>query len=199
MATGHRYRYRWLMVAVISLSLCLGLGWHGGGEPSAAVAQNAPPPALAPALPMIAGNFDDPQGRFQIGIFEGYQVSRAGNAPLIQDPDGSLAYTVAIAPLPSGAAMATEADLVQVTQQTFGQGEGFTTGDVQAIPGGGIRINWTGRLSQGAAPPQPIAGKVFARQRDGSAFLLMVAATAAREEAQVSDAIVTLGSTLTVP
>lgn len=201
MAMGHRhrFRYRWLMVAVVSLSLCLGLGWRWSGAPSAAVAQNAPPPTLAPALPMIAGNFDDPQGRFQIGIFEGFQVNRVGNAPLIQSPDGSLAYTVAIAPLPGGAAMATETDLVQVTQQTFGQGEGFTTGGVQAIPGGGLRINWTGQLSQGATPPQPITGKVFARQRDSNAFLLMVAATADREEAQVSDAIVTLGGTLTVP
>jgi len=198
MAMGHRHRYRWLMVAVVSLGLCLWLGWRWDGDPPTAAAQNAPPPTLAPAMPMLAGNFDDPQGRFQIGIFEGYQVSRAGNAPLIQSPDGSLAYTVAVAPLPAGAAIATEADLVQVTQQTFGQGEGFTTGDVQAIPGGGIRINWTGRLSQGAAPPQPITGKVFARQRNGSAFLLMVAATADRE-AQVSDAIVTLGGTLTVP
>lgn len=195
---GHRNRYRWLIVMLLSLGLCLGLGWHWRGIPSAAVAQNAPPPTLAPALPMMSGNFEDAQGRFQIGIFEGYQVSRAGSAPLLQAPDGSLAYTVAIAPLPSGAAMATEADLVQVSQETFGQGEGFTTGDVQAIPGGGLRINWTGRLSQGAAPPQPMVGKIFARQRGSEAFLLMVAATADRE-AQVSDAIVTLGGTLNVP
>lgn len=183
---------------LLSLGLCLGLSWHFGGQPRAAVAQTTPPPTLAPALPMIAGNFDDPQGRFQMGIFEGYQVSRAGGAPLIQAPDGSLAYTVVVAPLPRGADMATEADLVQVTQQAFGQGEGFAAGDVQAIPGGGIRINWTGQLSQGAAPPQPITGKIFARQRGSDAFLLMVAATADRE-AQVSDAIVTLGGTLTVP
>lgn len=195
---GHRHRYRWLMVTLLSLGLCLGLGWHWSGDPPAAVAQNAPPPTLAPALPMLSGNFEDTQGRFQIGLFDGYQVSRAGTAPLIQSPDGSLAYTVAITPLPSGANLATEADLVQVTQQTFGRGEGFSTGDVQAIPGGGIRINWTGRLSQGTAPPQPITGKIFARQRGSEAFLLMVAATADRD-AQVADAIVTLGNTLTVP
>jgi hypothetical protein len=147
---------------------------------------------------MISGNFEDPQGRFQIGLLEGYQVNRAGAAPLLQAPNGSLAYTVVIAPLPTGANPATEADLVQVAQQTFSRGESFTAGDVQAIPGGGVRINWTGLLSQGAAPPQPITGKIFARQRGGDAFLLMVAATTAAE-AQVSDAIVTLGSTLTVP
>jgi hypothetical protein len=146
---------------------------------------------------MISGNFQDPQGRFQIGIFDDYKVSRAGSAPLIQNPDGSLAYTIAIAPLPMGTAVASEADLVATAQRTFGQGEGFTVGDVQAIPGG-IRINWTGQLSQGAAPPQPITGKMFARQQGGNAFLLMVAATADRE-AQLTDAIVTLGSTLLVP
>lgn len=195
---GYRHRYRWGVMVLLGLGLCLGLGWHFGPNPQAAIAQNAPPPTLAPAMPMIAGNFDDPQGRFQIGIFEGYQVSRAGNAPLIQAPDGSLAYTVVIAPLPSEVATASEADLVQVTEATFGPGEGFTAGDVQAIPGGGIRINWTGRLSQGAAAPQPISGKIFARQRNSDAFLLLVAATADRE-AQLSDAIVTLGGTLTVP
>ncbi|WP_198805178.1 hypothetical protein [Leptolyngbya sp. BL0902] len=195
---GYRHRFRWGLMVLLSLGLCLGLGWHFGGNPQTAVAQNTPPPTLAPAMPMIAGNFDDPQGRFQVGIFEGYRVSRVGSAPLIEAPDGSLAYTVVITPLPRGAEMATEADLVQVTQQTFGSGEGFATGDVQAIPGGGIRINWTGQLSQGGAAPQPMTGKIFARQRDSEAFLLMVAATADRE-AQVSDAIVTLGGTLTVP
>jgi hypothetical protein len=39
---------------------------------------------------------------------------------------------------------------------------------------------------------------MFARQQGGNAFLLMVAATADRE-AQLTDAIVTLGSTLLVP
>jgi hypothetical protein len=147
---------------------------------------------------MISGNLEDPQGRFQIGIFDGYTVSQVGSSPLLQAPDGSLAYTVAIAPLASGPQPAAEADLIGAAQQTFGHGEGFTTGDVQAIPGGGIRINWTGRLSQGGSPPQPISGKIFARQRGSEAFLLMVAATSDRE-AQVSDAIVTLGSTLAVP
>lgn len=194
---GHRYRYRWLIVMLVSLGLCLGLSWRMGEGQPAALAQNAPPPTLAPAMPMMSGNFTDPQGRFQIGIFDGYQVSRAGTAPLIQAPDGSLAYTVALAPLPGGAAPAAEADLVEAARRTFSQGEGFTVGDVQAIPGG-IRINWTGQLSQGAAPPQPVTGKIFARQRNSEVFLLMVAATADRE-AQVTDAIVTLGSTLLVP
>ncbi|NJL48528.1 MAG: hypothetical protein HC929_14915 [Leptolyngbyaceae cyanobacterium SM2_5_2] len=159
---------------------------------------NAPPPTLAPALPMISGNFEDPQGRFQIGIFDGYRVSTAGTSPLFEAPDGSLAYTVAIAPLTTDLNQVSEADLVGAAQRTFGRGEGFAAGDIQPIPGGGIRINWTGQLSQGTVPPQPIIGKIFARQVESNAFLLLVAATEAGEP-QLSDAIIALGSTLTVP
>ncbi len=187
-------------LALITLVCCLwlGQGQAGRAEPPATitVAQtNAPPPALAPALPMISGNFEDPQGRFQIGIFDGYRVSTAGASPLFEAPDGSLAYTVAITPLATGINQASDTDLVSAAQRTFGRGESFTVGDIQPIPGGGIRINWTGQLSQGAALPQPITGKIFARQVNSDAFLLLVAATEAGES-QLSDAIIALGSTL---
>jgi hypothetical protein len=146
---------------------------------------------------MVSGSFADPQGRFQIGILDGYSVSSAGGSPLFQAADGSLAYTVAVAPLPT--APTPDAALIAAAESTFGAGEGFVAGDdVQPIPGGGIRINWSGRLSQGAAPPQPITGKIFARQRREEVFLLLVAATSVAEP-QLSDAINALGGTLTVP
>jgi hypothetical protein len=184
-----------------SILLTQGIHWDLGlsGRTVSPLAQaqgNAPPPALAPALPMVSGSFEDPQERFQIGILEGYSVNSVGVNPLFQAADGSLAYTVAVAPLL--AASSPEAAMVAAAETTFGNGEGFVAGDVQPIAGGGVRINWAGRLSQGAAPPQPITGKIFARQRDAQVFLLMVAATSAGE-AQVSDAINALGSTLTVP
>ncbi|HIK45985.1 MAG TPA: hypothetical protein IGR64_14050 [Leptolyngbyaceae cyanobacterium M65_K2018_010] len=196
-------RYRGLALAATAGVLCLvlGLGVNrvSPGSGTTAMAQtNSPIPTLAPALPMLSGNFEDPQERFQIGIFEGYQVSTAAGRPVFQAPDGRLAYTVAIAPLPAGVALASEADLLNAAQQTFGRGEGFIPGDTQPLPGSGLRMNWTGRLSQGAGPPQPISGKIFARQRDRSVFLLLVAATPAGE-AQLADAILTLGSTLKVP
>lgn len=190
---GYRHQYRWLIVLLLSLGICLSLGWRWGGDNTTAVAQPTPSPNLAPALPALGGTLEDTQGRFQIGIFDGYQVNRAGRTPLIQAPDGRLAYTVVVVPMAAEA----EADLLTAAQDVFGQGEGFTPGDVQTIPDG-IRINWTGRLSQGAAPPQPITGKIFARQRGSNVVLLLVAATA-NHEAQVADAIVTLDSTLTVP
>ncbi len=203
-------RFRGLIVGAIALvvSIVLTQGMHlggGGNTPDAlraaipeGIAQgNAPPPALAPALPMVSGSFADPQGRFQIGILDGYSVSSAGGSPLFQAADGSLAYTVGVAPLPTAPTPA--AIRAASAESTFGAGEGFVAGDdVQPIPGGGIRINWSGRLSQGAAPPQPITGKIFARQRREEVFLLLVAATSVAEP-QLSDAINALGGTLTVP
>ncbi|MBE9158159.1 hypothetical protein IQ265_15175 [Nodosilinea sp. LEGE 06152] len=186
-----------LFLAILALVISFGLSQSGSTLDSRALAQgNAPPPALAPALPMVSGSFEDPQGRFQIGILDGYSVSTVGATPLFQAADGSLAYTVAVAPLLANSS--PEAAMVAAAESTFGAGEGFVAGDVQPIAGGGVRVNWSGRLSQGAAPPQPITGKIFARQRDAQVFLLMVAATSAGE-AQVADAINALGSTLTVP
>ncbi|WP_052050831.1 hypothetical protein [Leptolyngbya sp. KIOST-1] len=194
---------RWVRVLLLgaialvtSLLLTQAIQWTSGSGPQAVAQGNAPPPTLAPALPMVSGSFEDPQGRFQIGILEGYSVSTVGGNPLFQAADGSLAYTVAVAPV--AGAPSPEAAVVAAAQSTFGNGEGFVAGDVQPIAGGGVRINWTGRLSQGAAPPQPISGKIFARQREAQVFLLLVAATS-QAEAQVSDAINALGSTLIVP
>ncbi|MGB3138238.1 MAG: hypothetical protein WBB18_15635 [Nodosilinea sp.] len=193
-------RFRVVLVGaialVISLLLAQGTHWDGRSGGSAQAQGNTPPPALAPPLPMVSGSFEDPQGRFQIGILDGYSVSSTGGNPLFQAADGSLAYTIAVAPLRPASSPA--AAMVAAAQATFGAGEGFVTSDVQPIAGGGVRINWAGRLSQGAAPPQPITGKIFARQRETEVFLLLVAATDAGE-AQVADAINALGSTLVVP
>ncbi|NMF82840.1 hypothetical protein [Nodosilinea sp. P-1105] len=168
------------------------------GSGSVVAQGNPPPPTLAPTLPMVSGQYEDPQGRFQVGILDGYQVSTVANAPLLQAPDGSLAYTVAVSPLPPDRAALSEAELVAMAEQTFRHGEGFLLGPPQPIAGNGVQISWTGRLTQGNAPPQPIAGQIYARQRGDSIFLLLVAATDAAQ-AQVNDAIAALGSTLTVP
>ncbi len=200
MGQGMR-RWRTLAIGAIALIISVLMAQaipHPGNSFSQAQAQqgNPTPPRLAPALPMVSGSFEDPQQRFQIGILEGFKVSSAGGSPLFQAADGSLAYTVAVTSLT--AAQSPDAALVDAAQRTFGNGEGFVTSDVQPLPGGGVRINWAGRLSQGAAPPQPITGKIFARQRGQEVFLLLVAATDGAS-AQLSDAITALGSTLIVP
>lgn len=194
-------RFRVLAVGMLALAISVlvaqAIDLGSGMNASDALAQTNPPPqTLAPSLPMVSGSFEDPQGQFKIGILDGYSVSTAAGSPLFQATDGSLAYTVVVVPLPPADDPSTA--MVQAAEATFGDGEGFVRGDVQPIPVGGLRINWTGQLSQGTAPPQPITGKIFARQRGDNVFLLMVAATDAAES-QLSDAIIALGSTLTVP
>ena len=189
-------RWSWLTLAVLTLGIALGWGWGNLWQTAPLQAQtNAPPPALAPALPMVNGAFQDSQGQFEIGILEGYEVSSVGSAPLFQAPDGSLAYTVVVSP---AGPEASSSDLVQLATAVFGRGEGFTPTGQQTLPGGGLRINWGGQLTQGNAPPQPISGQIFAKQRGTDVFMLLVAATAAGS-GQVEDAIATLGSTLKVP
>jgi hypothetical protein len=189
-------RWSWLMLVLLALGVALGWGWGSVWQMAPLQAQtNAPPVELAPALPMVSGTFQDGGDRFEIGILDGFEVSSVGSAPLFQAPDGSLAYTVVVAPAEPEASDAT---LLRLANEAFGQGEGFTPAGQQALPGGGLQILWTGQLTQGNGPPQPISGQIFAKQRDTDVFLLMVAATAGQAD-QVGDAIATLGSTLTVP
>lgn len=190
--------WRWPWLAVVVAALAIALGWGQGNVFMMLPLQaqtNAPPLPLAPTLPMVNGTFQDAQGQFEVGILEGYQVSTVGAAPLFQAPDGSLAYTVVVSPTEPNA---SNTDLVQLATATFGQGEGFTPLGQRALPGGGLQINWTGQLFQAGAPPQPITGQIFAKQRGSDVFLLMVAATEAGAD-QVGDAIASLGSTLKVP
>lgn len=189
-------RWAWVLLVVVGLGIALGLNRGDIALLQPLHAQtNAPPPELAPTLPMVSGAYRDADGQFEIGILSGYEVSTAGSAPLFQAPDGSLAYTVVVSPAEPGA---SNVALEEVAERVFGQGEGFTTSGLQSLPGGGLQIDWRGQLSQGNAPPQPISGKIFAKQRGSDVFLLMVAATGAGAP-QVGDAIATLGSTLKVP
>jgi hypothetical protein len=199
-------RSRLLILVGLTVVITLAMGpwllsshWAAARSPGSVMAQGNPTPqSLAPALPMVSGRFEDPQGRFQIGILDGYQVSTVGGAPLLQAPDGRLAYTVAVSPLPPGETSLSEAELVTLAETTFSQGEGFLAGNPQPLVGNGVRLSWTGRMTQGSSPPQPISGQIYARQRGDSVYVLLVAATEAGA-AQVSDAIAALGSSLTVP
>jgi hypothetical protein len=188
-------RWSWFMVGVLALGATLGWGWGNVWHMSPIQAQtNPPPPELAPTLPMVSGTFQDAGERFEIGILDGYEVSSVGTNPLIQAPDGSLAYTVVVSPAQPDAPDGT---LVRLANEAFGQGEGFTPIGQQALPGGGLKIRWTGQLTQGGGPPQPISGQIFAKQRATDVFLLMVAATEEGAD-QAEDAIAILGSTLKV-
>ena len=112
--------WSWLMLVLLALGVALGWGWGSGWQMSPLQAQtNAPPPELAPALPMVSGTFQDAGNRFEIGILDGYEVSSVGSTPLFQAPDGSLAYTVVVSPAEPEASDAT---LLELANEAFGQG-----------------------------------------------------------------------------
>jgi hypothetical protein len=197
-------RFRLFAIATLALLVMVLVGQHASQMSPAgsgpALAQNNPPPQeLAPSLPMVSGQFEDPQGRFQVGILNSYQVSAVNGSPLFQAPDGSLAYTVVVSTRPDGTPdPLPERSLAAIVNETFGEGEGFVSSNLQSIPGGGIQLDWMGRLTQRSGPPEPVSGKVFVNQRGTNVYMLLVAATAA-STAQVNDAITTLGGTLRVP
>lgn len=158
-----------------------------------------PPPApeVAPAtppLPLKAQPYQDPAARFQVGIIEGYSVSILDRgSPLIESPDGNLAYTVVTrsrstdSPLSNGS-------LAQIAIETFERGEGFQAGEFRDAPSGGALIPWTGNLTNGRQT-QPLSGAIIARQQGRDVVMLLVAATEAAT-ARVDDAIAVLGQSL---
>lgn len=148
-----------------------------------------------PGIP-ITGNYEDPQGNFQVGLLEGYATRSAAGSPLFQNDDGSLAYSIVRVPLESETQL-SEIGLVEIAQQTLGQGEGFQTQTFNTLPDGAVQIDWLGRLSQGTAPPQPVSGTILAKQQGAAAYLIVVAALDAAVE-QVPDIVSTLADTLVV-
>ncbi|MCG8367782.1 MAG: hypothetical protein MJA27_31170 [Pseudanabaenales cyanobacterium] len=168
-----------------------------------ALAQTAPQAPTKPTQVLssglsLSGNYQDPQGRFQIGLLEGYKVNTVANSPLFESADGRLAYTLVVLPIGDGkvTTTVTDAALVQAAQKTFQAGEGFRTTGFQPIEGGGMQISWMGSLTQQGLP-QPIQGIIVARQAEANIFLLMVAATEPAVD-QIFDAVSTLTGTLQV-
>ena len=200
-----RRSFWWLGLAVIAVALSVLASplwqeaWIAAPTSVLQVAQETPdsdsPPSDVNGL-AIAGDYTDPQGNFQIGVIEGYTVNSAAGSPLFQNGDGSLAYSVVRVPL-NGDALLSEIGLVEIAQQTLGQGEGFQTQTFNTVADGGVQIAWTGRFSQGAAPPQPLTGTVLVKQQGAEAYLLIVAALEAAT-GQVPNIVSTLAGTLVI-
>ena len=173
----------WLGVAAIALVVSLLVSSSGGNFGVAVFADvqivqettDTPPSSTVVPSPIISGTYEDPQGRFQIGILNGYIVSSVSGSPLLQNADGSLAYSVVRVPLNSEAPI-PDIGLVEFAQQTLNNGEGFQTQTFTLVPGGGLQIAWSGRLSQGGTPPQPISGTALAKQQGTEVYLLVIAA-----------------------
>lgn len=201
----NRRSLTWAGITAIALAiaLLLGDGWQSDrGATFArefhlaqASVEDIPTLNTTPG-PTLSGTYEDPQGNFQIGILAGYSVSSAGGAPLFQNADGSLAYSVVRVPLNSGNPL-SDIGLVEVARRTLANGEGFQTQTFSAVAGGGLQIAWSGRLSQGGGPPQPVSGTILAKQQGADVYLMVVAALEAAAP-QVSEMIALLSDTLTI-
>jgi hypothetical protein len=195
----------WLGIAAIALATSLLLG-YGGHLASSTVAADIGQLAQAPeeelpileaaTSPVISGTYQDPQGNFQVGILEGFSVNSVGGAPLFQNADGSLAYSVVSVPL-SSANPLPDIGLVELARQVLDNGEGFQTQTFSSVAGGGLQIAWTGRLSQGGGPPQPVAGTILAKQQGENVYLMVVAALDTVMP-QVPPTVSVLSDTLTI-
>ena len=173
----------WIGLAAIALTLSMLISnaWQADWEAAPITpfqiaqeaAETAPAPALEPGL-LVSGTYEDPQGKFQVGILDGYSVSSAAGSPLFQASDGNLAYSVVRTPLSSDSPL-SEVGLVEIAQQVLGRGEGFQTQTFSPVSESGLQITWTGLLSQGAAPPKPVSGTVLVKQQGAEAYLLVIA------------------------
>ncbi|MBP0022358.1 MAG: hypothetical protein J7647_32975 [Cyanobacteria bacterium SBLK] len=136
-----------------------------------------PPEASPPALPLAETPYQDPSGRFQLGIIQGFNQSVVTGVPLFESPDGQLAYTVSVRPRAADAPL-REWALTQVAIDTFDRGEGMMTGDYEAVEGelGGAIVPWTGTLTMGRNK-QSMQGLLLSRQIPGRLLILAIAAT----------------------
>lgn len=195
----NRRSFGWIGIAAIALVLSLVLSSEAGvmrpaaSSATAQLAQATPDVAPAEVAPVLSGQYEDPQGAFQIGLLEGVITTTAGGAPLFTLPDGSLAYSVIRLPLESDTPL-SEVALVALARRTLDNGEGFQTQTFTSVPQG-LQIAWTGRLSQGGRPPQPLSGSVLASQQGAEVYLLVVAALEPAI-AQVPQTLVTLADSL---
>ena len=199
-----RRSFWWIGIAAIALavSVLVSTPWQGTWQaaPSGPIqmAQEAADTDASPSATGLVtiGNYEDPQGNFQVGLLEGFTPSSVAGSQLFQNGDGSLAYSIIRVPLENETQL-SEIGLVEIAQQTLGQGEGFQTQTFNTLPDGSVQISWLGRLSQGAAPPQPVSGTILAKQRAAATYLIVVAALDTAVE-QIPDVISTLGATLVV-
>jgi hypothetical protein len=173
----------WLGLAAIALLGVL-LGRFLGMTPALAtmptepvaqvIAQDAAPETAPEAGLALSGTYSDDGERYQIGLADGYQVTKAAGSPIFTAPDGALAYSVVVAPLSTDTPLADIA-LVELVQDTFGRGEGFQTQTFGPVEGG-LQVNWNGNFTPAMPPSTPMTGAVVAQQRGTAAYLLMVAA-----------------------
>jgi hypothetical protein len=159
-----------------------------------ATTPNLPAATLsAPTLPLSEAPYKDPQGRFEVGILQNYKVSQIADAPLIESPDGNLAYTVVVQGKITNESFTNEA-LAQMASNQFQRGEGFQPNQLKILSPGEILIPWTGSVTIGRNK-QPITGEILVRQNQEQIIMLLVSATEDAKD-NIPSAIGTLSDSL---
>lgn len=120
------------------------------------------------------------ESRFEIGILEGYQQKMIAGVPIVESPEGNLAYTVVVKPQVTTQQLDNE-DLAKIVIDELERGEGFQLGEFKAIAPGEISLPWSGSLTM-QNNTQPMSGMVLVRQKSRNVFLLLIAATEVKAE-----------------
>ncbi|HIK09042.1 MAG TPA: hypothetical protein IGS52_02045 [Oscillatoriaceae cyanobacterium M33_DOE_052] len=168
-------------------------------SPPTPAAPTTTTPAIQPrnypgeALPLSDQPYQDAKKRFEIGIIQDYKVGSVGEAPLIESPDGSLAYTVVVKAQPTANPL-TYDTLAQGALATFSQGEGFQSGPLQVVAQGEIEIPWTGTLTTGKKTKN-VGGVIVAKQQENNVLFMLISATDDKGKENLPGAIKALTST----
>lgn len=165
------------LVASLLISSVVPSAWSATPTANMLIAQDdtGDVPVLSESAPTVIASYEDPQGKFKVGILDGYIATSAAGSPVFYADDGSIAYSVVQVALGSESPL-SDLRLVEIAQSTLGKGEGFQTQTFNSIADGGLEIAWTGRLSQGSGAPQPVSGSILVRQQGADAYVLAVAA-----------------------
>ncbi|MEX0268275.1 hypothetical protein AB3R30_03960 [Leptolyngbyaceae cyanobacterium UHCC 1019] len=159
----------------------------------------APPASTAPPLPM-GSIYQDPSGRFRVGILQDYKISPLAGSVLVESPDSNLAYIVVPQSQPLGNPIGLNAgydnsdSLAKIAIAAFQRGEGFQPAPAQLEEGGGSVMNWSGTLTLGGTT-QPMSGVILVRPSSNYILLLLVAATKAGAD-RVPGAVSALANSL---
>ena len=159
----------------------------------------APPASTAPPLPM-GSIYQDPGGRYRVGILQDYKVSPLAGSVLVESADSNLAYIVVPQSQPLGNPIGLNAgydnseSLAKIAIAAFQRGEGFQPAPAQLEEGGGAVMNWSGTLTL-SGNTQPMSGVILARPSSKYILLMLVAATQAGAD-RVPSAVSALANSL---
>ncbi len=159
----------------------------------------APPASTAPPLPM-GSIYQDPSGRYRVGILQDYKVSPLAGSVLVESLDSNLAYVVVPQSQPLGNPIGLNAgydnsdSLAKIAIAAFQRGEGFQPVPAQLEEGGGAVMNWSGALTLGGTT-QPMSGVILVRPSSKYILLLLIAATPAGAD-RVPGAVAALANSL---